>query len=226
MFAPAVVLESPDQLADLHTYHGLPLRAGDEVLTTVHDHYSTHESLRLATLRSGATLRKVALYGKPADATIDSMAEAVKQAIVPSTRVVAITWVHSSTGVKTPVRAIADVIASANASRPPDRRILLCVDGVHGLGVENVTMADLGCDFIVAGTHKWMFGPRGTGVIWGRAELWPLLRPTIPAFARTSYAEWLRGGPGPVTTADVHDSWRLSLVRASLGSGRGVRVPS
>jgi len=184
-------------------YHGLPLRPGDDVLTTEHDHYSTHESLRLATERSGATLRKVALYGKPAEATIESMTDAVRQAIAPTTRVVAITWVHSSTGVKTPVRAIADVIANANARRAPDKRILVCVDGVHGLGVEDVTMADLGCDFFVAGTHKWMFGPRGTGVIWGRAELWPLLRPTIPAFGRPSYSSWLRGGPAPVTTADV-----------------------
>src|SRR5262245_9935520 len=81
-----------------------PLRAGDDVLTIEHDHYSTHESLRLATLRRGATLRKVALYTKPADATTDAMAQAVERAIAPATRVVAITWVHSSTGVKTPVR--------------------------------------------------------------------------------------------------------------------------
>jgi len=131
------------------------------------------------------------------------MAHAVEQAIVPATRVVAITWVHSSTGVKTPVRAIADVIAAANTRRTPDRRIWLCVDGVHGFGVEDVAMADLGCDFFVAGTHKWVFGPRGTGVIWGRAELWPMLRPTIPAFGRSSYAGWLRGGLEPATTADV-----------------------
>ena len=184
-------------------YHGLPLRAGDDVLTTEHDHYSTHESLRLATQKSGATLRKVALYEKPAAATVESMAHAIRQAIAPNTRVVAITWVHSSTGVKTPVRAIADVIAGANAGRAPQDRIVLCVDGVHGLGVEDVTMADLGCDFFVAGTHKWLFGPRGTGVIWGRAELWPLLRPTIPAFGFQSYEAWLRGGQAPVTTADV-----------------------
>src|SRR5688572_17690922 len=39
-------------------YHGLPLRRGDEVLTTVHDHYSHHESIRLATQRAGASMRK------------------------------------------------------------------------------------------------------------------------------------------------------------------------
>jgi selenocysteine lyase/cysteine desulfurase len=184
-------------------YHGLPLRAGDEVLTTTHDHYSTHESLRLATLRSGATLRKVALYERPAQATAEGMARAIEQAIAPATRIVAITWVHSGTGVKTPVRAIAEAVARANAGRAPDQRILLCVDGVHGFGVEDVTMADLGCDFFVAGTHKWMFGPRGTGVIWGRAELWPRLRPTIPAFGMASFQAWLKGEVASTVTADV-----------------------
>ena len=36
-------------------YHGLPLREGDEILTTTHDHYVHHESIRLATGRCGAT---------------------------------------------------------------------------------------------------------------------------------------------------------------------------
>jgi selenocysteine lyase/cysteine desulfurase len=184
-------------------YHGLPLRQGDEVLTTLHDHYSTHESLRLATERSGARLRKVALYDHPARATVSGMASAIERALAPATRCVAITYVHSGTGVKTPVRAIADVIARANAARTAETRILLCVDGVHGFGVENVTMSELGCDFFVAGAHKWLFGPRGTGVIWGRPELWPMLRPTIPAFATSTFGAWIEGGPRPATSAEA-----------------------
>jgi selenocysteine lyase/cysteine desulfurase len=74
---------------------------------------------------------------------------------------------------------------------------------VHGFGIEDVTMADLGCDFFVAGTHKWMFGPRGTGVIWGRAELWPLLRPAIPCFGMAAFQAWISGAPVPATTADM-----------------------
>jgi selenocysteine lyase/cysteine desulfurase len=131
------------------------------------------------------------------------MAQAIEQAIAPATRIVAITWVHSGTGVKTPVRAIADVVARANAGRAPDARILLCVDGVHGFGVEDVTMGDLGCDFFVAGTHKWMFGPRGTGVIWGRAELWPQLRPTIPCFSFAAHDAWIKGAAPPTTNAEM-----------------------
>ena len=184
-------------------YHGLPLRAGDEVLTTTHDHYSTVESLRLATLRVGATVRRVPLYAAPEQATVGAMASAIEQAITKATRIVAITWVHSGTGVKTPVRAIADIVARANAGRGPEQRIHLCVDGVHGFGVEEASMPELGCDFFVAGTHKWMFGPRGTGVVWGRSELWPTLRPTIPAFGMASFMAWLEGAPPPAISADV-----------------------
>lgn len=184
-------------------YGGLPLRAGDEVLTTTHDHYATHESLRLAAQRSGAVVRKVPLYDRASAATAGAMADAIAKAIRPETRVVAVTWVHSSTGVKTPVRAIADAIAKVNAGRAEKDRILHCVDGVHGFGVDDVTMADLGCDFFAAGTHKWIFGPRGTGVLWGKPELWRLLRPTIPHFGRAAYAAWMKGEEPPPTTADM-----------------------
>jgi len=100
----------------------------------------------------------------------------------PSTRIVAMTWVHSGTGLKAPVRAIADLVADVNRQRGPERRIYLCVDGVHGLGIENVTLPELGCDFFAAGTHKWMFGPRGTGILWGRPDAWAITRPAIPTW--------------------------------------------
>jgi isopenicillin-N epimerase len=184
-------------------YSGLPLKAGDDVLTTTHDHYATHESLRLATLRAGASLRKVALYERGENATAQGMTEAVRKAIIPKTRVIAITWVHSCTGVRTPVKAIADVVASVNAGRAPEQHILLCVDGVHGFGVEDVTMADLGCDFFAAGTHKWIFGPRGTGIVWGKAEHWARLSPIIPHFGSAAYGAWMRGVAPPPTSADM-----------------------
>jgi isopenicillin-N epimerase len=184
-------------------YGGLPLRQGDEILTTVHDHYATHESLRLAAQRSGAVVRKVPLYDRGAAATAGAMTDAIAKAIRPETKVVASTWVHSCTGVKTPVRAIAEVIAKANAGRSEKDRILYCVDGVHGFGVDDVTMADLGPDFFAAGSHKWIFGPRGTGVLWGKSELWRLLRPTIPHFGRAGYAAWMKGEEPPPTTADM-----------------------
>jgi selenocysteine lyase/cysteine desulfurase len=43
-------------------------------------------------------------------------------------------------------------------------------------------MTELGCDFFVAGCHKWLFGPRGTGFVWGKPAAWPAANPTIPSF--------------------------------------------
>src|SRR5262249_4740465 len=93
-------------------------------ITTEHDHYATHESLRL----TGATVRKVRLYDDPAKASADTMVRAIKDAVTPSTKAIAVTWVHSSTGVKLPV---AKLTAALGPNRP-----LLVVDGVHALGVE------------------------------------------------------------------------------------------
>jgi selenocysteine lyase/cysteine desulfurase len=168
-------------------YNGIDLRAGQEALTTEHDFFATHEALRLKAERSGATVRRVPLYTQPEQANEDAIVNALLGAVSSATRVVAITWVHSSSGVKLPVRRIADGLAELNRSRGEDDRVLLCVDGVHGIGVENVTMPGLGCDFFVAGCHKWLFGPRGTGFVWGDPTAWPHTGPTIPAFGGGSY---------------------------------------
>ena len=167
-------------------YNGLGIRADQDILTTAHDFYATHEALRLKADRSGATLRLVRLYTDPASASQDQIVSSLAAAITDRTRVVAVTWVHSSTGVKLPIRAMADVVAQANAGRDPGERALLCVDGVHGLGVEDVDLTALGCDFFVAGCHKWLFGPRGTGFVWGQPRAWPAATPTIPTFSDAS----------------------------------------
>lgn len=165
-------------------YNGLILRPGQEIVTSTHDHYATHESLALKSQKSGVPVRKFPLYQRPATASEDEIVGNLVRAVTPRTRVVAVTWVHSSTGVKLPIRAMANALAELNASRAETDRALLCVDGVHGFGVENASMGELGCDFFVAGTHKWMFGPRGTGVIWGKPSAWKAAAPIIPSFSR------------------------------------------
>jgi selenocysteine lyase/cysteine desulfurase len=176
-------------------YGGLPLDEGNEVVTTTHDFFSTHEALRLRALRTGAHVRKVRLYANARTASVDEIVTSVRRAIGPQTRALSLTWVHSGTGVKLPVRAIADALPE---------RVLLCVDGVHGFGVEAATPRELGCDFLVAGCHKWLFGPRGTGVIWGRADAWPAVTPTIPTFDGRAFRPWLQGvTPPPAGIPDL-----------------------
>jgi isopenicillin-N epimerase len=163
-------------------YGGLRLAPGQEVLTTTHDHFATHGAVAYGAARSQSAVRKVALYDDPASASADEIVGRLAAAITPATRVVAVTWVHSGTGVKLPIAAIAQAVARANAGRADADRALLCVDGVHGFGNQDVRVADLGCDFFAAGCHKWIFGPRGTGIVWARPGAWSVVSPIIPSF--------------------------------------------
>jgi selenocysteine lyase/cysteine desulfurase len=225
-------------------YTRLALRPDDEVVTTEHDFYATHEALRL----SGVRVRRTRLYDDARLASEDEIVSRVRRAVTARTRIVALTWVHSSTGVRLPVRAIAQAL--------PDR-VLLCVDGVHGFGARAETVRQLGCDAFVTGCHKWLYGPRGTGVLWANERARELVRPTIPSFDGSSYGAWVAGGArrgipdGPTLTPGGFHSfehrWALSeafafhdgigrervearirglasRLKAALGEVRGVRM--
>src|SRR5437764_877232 len=142
----------------------------------------TFAAAALAAERGGAMVKTIPLHRDLHTVTADEIVHNLRQAVTSRTRVVATTWVQSDTGLKLPVRDIANSLAQVNASRAPRDRALLCVDGAHGLGVEDAGVADLGCDFLVAGCHKWLFGPRGTGLVWGKPMAWAAMRPIIPTF--------------------------------------------
>ncbi len=187
-------------------FGGLPLKPKQEIVTTTHDHYVMHESLRLRALHTGASVRKVTLYAVPETATEAEIVANTLKAVGPRTRALAVTWVHSSTGVKLPIRRMADALRDVNKKRAEADRVLLCVDGVHGFGVEQESVTDLGCDFLVAGCHKWLFGPRGTGIVWGRPEAWKGHAGIIPSFEFAALHAWMEGKtpdflpPGPRTS--------------------------
>lgn len=184
-------------------YAGLNLRYGQEALTSVHDYYVTHESLRLASRKTGMGVRKITLHDGATTASTPEIVRRVVAGITPATRVLALTWVHSSTGLKLPIRAIADALKPINATRQPADQVLFFVDGVHGFGVEDTTFPQLGCDVLVAGCHKWLFGPRGTGVMFFSPLALSRLSPTIPSFlAHDAYSAWIGNyDPGPTTAA-------------------------
>jgi selenocysteine lyase/cysteine desulfurase len=176
-------------------YGSLKLRPDQEILTTTHDHYSTETSLRLRAERTGATVRRIPLYEDLRRVTRESLVETLVKAVRPRTRIVAVTWVHSSTGLKLPIAEMARAIEKLNASRAETDRVILCVDGVHALGVEDFRLSEVGCDFLIAGTHKWMFGPRGTGLVWGHPRAWPVAKAIIPTFDTDAYDIWMKAIP-------------------------------
>jgi selenocysteine lyase/cysteine desulfurase len=176
-------------------YGGLTLREGQEILTTLHDHYATETSLRLRAEHTGARVRQIPLYQSLKNVSRNELLNNLIKNIRPNTRIVAVTWVHSSTGLKLPIHEMAQEIYYLNESRLEQDRVIFCVDGVHALGVEDFRLHDVGCDFLVAGTHKWMCGPRGTGLVWGHQRAWPVANAIIPTFNTQAYDIWMKLSP-------------------------------
>ncbi|MGW6934045.1 aminotransferase class V-fold PLP-dependent enzyme [Lentzea sp. NPDC054927] len=175
-------------------YGGLKLRPDQELLLSDQDHSWHQQAAQLAAGRVGAKVRIGTLYESSAKVTEDEVASRLRNSITPQTRAVGVTWVQSSTGVKMPVRACAQVVAEANNGRKPEDRCLLVVDGVHGLAAVDDDAARMGADVFVAGTHKWLFGPRGTGMVWVNPQVSNQIVPLLPSLSNRSETALL--GPG------------------------------
>ncbi|MDN6864513.1 MULTISPECIES: aminotransferase class V-fold PLP-dependent enzyme [Pseudomonas] len=164
-------------------YGGLQVRADQEILTTVHEHYATQNVLDFRARQQGTQVRRISLFENPSRVSVDEVLGNIQRAIRPNTRVLGMTWVQSGSGVKLPIGEIGTLVADHNRQRDERDRILYVVDGVHGLGVENLDFPDMHCDFFIAGTHKWMFGPRGTGLVCARDPENKYVTPMVPTFS-------------------------------------------
>lgn len=167
-------------------YGGVHVRPDQEILTTAHEHYATHTILDLRKQRDGTRVRKIKLFENARDASEAQILTAIDRNIRPETRVLGMTWVHSGSGVKLPIGKIGALVDKHNQGRGDEQRIVYVVDGVHGFGVEDLNFPQMNCDFFIAGTHKWMFGPRGTGVVCSRSEEVRYVTPIIPTFSEAT----------------------------------------
>lgn len=170
-------------------YSGFKLSGNQEIIASNHSHpWATREALDHLKARTGVNTRIFNIYGNnPHNIKPEEIVNNVKKAIRSNTRVLCLTWVHSDTGTKIPVKMITDAVRSINENRSADAQLLVALDGVHGFGIDGETVPELGVDFFGAGTHKWIFGPRGTGVLaFKDSAARRQVLPVIPSFSNNS----------------------------------------
>jgi len=148
---------------------GMDLKSGDEVLTTTQDYPRMLTSLRQRVLREGLELKFVTIPTPPKN--IDEITAAFEKGITNKTRVILISHVIFLTGQITPVKAICDLAKL--------KGIEVIVDGAHSFAHFDFKQADLNCDYFGTSLHKWMFAPKGTGLLYVKKDkvekLWPLM---------------------------------------------------
>ncbi len=144
--------------------------AGDEILVTTDAHHSNIVPWQMLCSRTGAVLRPIPLTP---ELTFDMTA--YLGMLNPRTRIVAAPYISNALGVINP---IPQMIEAAKRNRPD---CIFLVDGAQSTAHVEVNVQALGCDFYAFSGHK-VYGPTGTGVLWGREELLAQLPP------------WLGGG--------------------------------
>jgi L-cysteine/cystine lyase len=140
---------------------GMDWKAGDEVVTTTHEHPGLTAPLEELAARQGVTIR-----------TVEPTREAIGAALGERTRLVALSHILWTDGAILP---IAGISADAHAA---GARVL--VDGAQGGGAVSFAAGDLGCDYYTYSGQKWLCGPSGTGALWVAPEALGELRTPWP----------------------------------------------
>jgi selenocysteine lyase/cysteine desulfurase len=100
--------------------------------------------------------------------------------ITPRTRLIACSHVSSQTGIRLPGPAICALARQLNESGR-ERPIVTLIDGTQELGQWRVSVPAIGCDFYVSNGHKWLGGPKGSGILVVREQSLGLLTPPYMA---------------------------------------------
>jgi selenocysteine lyase/cysteine desulfurase len=148
---------------------GMDLKTGDEILTTTQDYPRMLTTLRQREQREGLVLRMIKVPIAPQH--LDDITAEFEKAITPKTKVILVSHVINITGQIMPVKSITNVAKS--------RGIEVIVDGAHSFAHFDFKQSDLGCDYYGTSLHKWLFAPKGTGLLYVKKDkiekIWPLM---------------------------------------------------
>ena len=133
------------------------LQPGDQILISWLEHHSNIVPWQLVCEQTGAELI-VAPINDRGEIELDKLESMMTERV----KLLGIGHVSNALGTVNPLRKI---IAAAKK-----HGITVLVDGAQGVPHMNIDVQALGCDFYAFSSHK-MFGPTGTGVLWGREDL-------------------------------------------------------
>lgn len=148
---------------------GFDLKAGDEILSSTQDYPRMLTTLRQRERREGVKLNLVKLPIAPRNPS--DITAAFERGLTPRTRLLLVSHQINITGQITPVREICEM-----ARR---RGVETVVDGAHSFAQFDFRREDLSCDYFASSLHKWLYAPKGAGLLYVRRDkiekVWPLM---------------------------------------------------
>jgi selenocysteine lyase/cysteine desulfurase len=148
---------------------GMDLKSGDEILTTTQDYPRMLTTLRQREKREGLVLKLIKIPVPPKN--LSEITAAFERGITNRTRLILIMHQVNVTGQITPVKAVCEMARA--------RGIETIVDGAHSFAQFQFQQKDLGCDYFGTSLHKWLYAPKGTGMLYVKRDkiekIWPLM---------------------------------------------------
>lgn len=141
-----------------HSWGGANLRPGDAVLVTGMEHHANIVPWQMACERAGATLKVL-----PVTDAGELDLDALPALLTPEVRLFAFVHVSNALGTVNPARELCALAR--------ERGVLSLVDGSQAAPHLPVDVQAIGCDFYAITGHK-MFGPTGSGALWGAPSCW------------------------------------------------------
>jgi isopenicillin-N epimerase len=148
---------------------GMDFKSGDEILTTTQDYPRMLTTLRQREKREGLVLKLIKIPVPPRN--LDEITSAFERGITSRTRLILIMHQVNVTGQITPVKAVCEMARA--------KGIETIVDGAHSFAQFQFQQKDLDCDYFGTSLHKWLYAPKGTGMLYVKRDkiekIWPLM---------------------------------------------------
>lgn len=121
----------------------------------------------------------------------DAILNRIKSGIKKKTKLISVSHVFSSTGLRMPIAEISALARSKN--------ILCIVGGAQAAGAIKVNVKELGCHAYATSGHKWLMGPKGTGLLYLSKDAQYMIRPMQSEESYKTYT----GGNGAVSLPSI-----------------------
>lgn len=160
---------------------GLDLGPGDEVLYSSLNHMGAYRGFEHHAKARGYSVRRFDIPAKlAAEVTAEEFVALHTEQIRDETRMLLFPHIDNRLGILHPAEELTGAAKAAGVE-------YVAIDAAQSLGAVRCNMDEIGCDFVAASGHKWIQGPKQTGILAMTEPMTERVRPTMVTWGQDRF---------------------------------------